>query len=201
MDNKIKFYKDLIIIVSDIYKLNEKNMEKTYKELMRMNENKNLLKEELINLLKFINKLDKLYYKKLQNLNEYIGDIYIKTAIDNDECLNNIINIYKNTFIDNYIDFDLLLFIIIPTIIIKINNYFEIIDFNAEYGINTKNLKFIKNLDINNECCSICLEKFNKDNIIMTKCCCNLNCIKCFNLNSQKCAICKGDNLLILKIL
>ena len=92
-----------------------------------------------------------------------------------------------------------MLLIIIPSISIKMKNGIELIDFNIGSRFNNKILNIVSDEEFINDNCSICLEKINK-HIIISNCCCIKTCLRCFNLINGKCAICKKENPIIIRI-
>jgi hypothetical protein len=187
MDKKTKFYIDMVKYINEIYKKNNKDYKKTIENIYKLD--KDNLRDELKNILKYIEKLY-ISYDKKSKINENI-----KYGID--ISYNYLINIYKKIYKNNNIDIDLLLLIIIPSIIINTKSGYEIIDINIGSKFNNKIIEIVEDKEYINEGCSICFEK-NKTYII-SNCCCYKTCIKCFNLLYERCAICKGENVIIIR--
>lgn len=198
MNKKDKYYIDILLIINDIYKLNNKNLDLTLKDIMELhskNMNEFDFKETWLKMFKYITSLYLYFDKKIKDIKEFEKDLMIKIGIDNNSHIN-LINIYKNIYHDDIIDLDVLLLIIIPSLTIKFSNRIEIIDFNINTTFNKRILKILDK-DINNEDCPICFEKIKK-NMIISNCCCFKSCIRCFQLNNYKCPICKDEKPIII---
>jgi len=193
MDKKCNLYINMVKLISDIYKHN-KDYNKTLEFIKFLNEDKEELIEEWKNIIKYIEKLYISYERKTKEIK---GDIKIKNDIDNSYIY--LINIYKQIYKDYNIDIDLMLLIIIPSISIIMKNGIEIIDFKIGSHFNNRILNIVNDEDFLNDKCSICLETFNKL-IIISNCCCNKTCLRCFNLINGKCAICKKEEPIIIMI-
>lgn len=201
MNKKNKIYCELMYIVNDVYKLNERDYNRTFNELMDMNKDKMINNEEFIYLLKFVKNVNILMDKKISNLRDLDNELIIKSPFYNDEYLNKTFKKFRKVFNGIMIDFDVLMVVIIPSLIIKINDNIEIFDFNGDLGVDDRNLKIIKNIDLKEDICSICLEKFDDiEEIIMSCCCRDKTCNRCYNLNNNRCAICRGDKSIIINI-
>lgn len=186
----------MVKLVSDIYK-NNKDYNKTLEIIKIFNVDKDDLMDEWKKILKYVEKLYISYDKKNKEIKDYNPDIRIKNGIDNS--YNYLIDIYKQIYKDYNIDIDIMLLLIIPSVSIKMKNGFEIIDFKIGSHFNNMILKLAKDEEFINEKCSICLEHFNKF-IIISNCCCNKTCLRCFNLINGKCAICKKENPIMIII-
>jgi hypothetical protein len=194
MDLKCNLYIDMVKLISDIYKDN-KDYHKTLEIIKKFNIDNYDLIDEWKNILRYIEKLYISYEKKNNKIQDYMDDIIIKNGVDNS--YDYLIDIYKKIYKDYTIDIELMLLLIIPSISIKINNRIEIIDFNIGSRLNNRILNIVSNTEFINEKCSICLDNFNKF-IIISNCCCNKTCLRCFNLINGKCAICKKENPIII---
>jgi hypothetical protein len=197
MDKKDKFYIDMVKLIDDFYKLNNRDYRKTLEDIIML---KNIVENDLIDkIVKILSYIEKLYIsfdKKIDDIREFEGDMMIKTGIDNS--YNHLLNIYKHIYKNDKIDIDIMLLIIIPSITIKMTNNIEIIDFTSSSKFNNRILNIVCQDNFRNDCCSICLEKCKKM-VIMSNCCCNKTCVKCFQLNYGKCAICKDINPVIIR--
>ena len=186
----------MVKLISDIYKKNN-DYNKTLEIIKNLNEDKDDLMDEWKNILRYIEKLYISYDKKIKEIKDYNGHLRIINGVDNS--YNNLIDIYKNIYKDYTINIELMLLLIIPSISIRMRNGIEIIDFKIGSHFNNRILNLIDDEDFINEKCSICLEKINKF-IIISNCCCNKTCLRCFNLINGKCAICKKENPIIIRI-
>lgn len=192
MDTRCNLYINMVKLISDIYK---KNMDskKTLEFVKSMN-----IDDELLNEWKKIIKyIEKLYISYERKTKEIKGNIKIKNGVD--ISYNHLINIYNVIYKDYNIDIELMLLLIIPSISIIMKNGIEIIDFKIGSQFNNRILNIINDDDFLNDKCCICLETFNKY-IIISNCCCNKTCLRCFNLINGKCAICKEENPIIIII-
>ena len=194
MDRRCNLYINMVKLVSDIYK-KHKDYNRTLEFIKFLNEDKDDLINEWKNILKYIEKLYISYDNKNKEIKNYKKDIIIKNGIDNSN--EYLIDIYIQIYKDYNIDIDLMLLLIIPSITIKMNNGIDIIDFKIGSHFNNRILNLVNEEDFLNEKCSICLENFNKI-IIISNCCCNKTCLRCFNLINGKCAICKEENPIII---
>jgi hypothetical protein len=194
MDKKCEVYIEMVKIVNDIYKKYKKDYTKTLEIIKKYNKNDNDIINELIDILKYVKKLYISYEKRIKDID---GKYKIKYGVD--RSYNNLIEIYKDLIKGNEIEIELMIMIIIPSITIKMNNGYEIIDYNIGSTLNKKILKMINEEEFQNEGCPICFEKFNKL-FTISNCCCYKCCIRCFNLIAGKCAICKEENPIIIKI-
>jgi hypothetical protein len=183
----MKLYIDMIKIVNDIHK-ETNDYDKTLKIIKKYNKDDEKMINEFTKILDYIIKLYKLYENKVKTIK---GDMIIKRGIDNS--IDELIEIYKKIYNDYNIDIDILLLIIIPSILIRTKNGIEIIDFKIKTPIND----VIINLVIKDDICSICFEEFN-NSFIISNCCCNMVCFRCFNLLNGKCAICKEQNPILI---
>jgi len=188
MDIKCKLYVNMVKLINDLYKDNEKDYRKSLELIKIYNNEKDDLLNEMITILKYVQKLYISYDKKIDEIKE---DLIIKTGINISH--NHLIDIYKEVYRDNRIDIEIMLLIIIPSITIKLKNGIEIIDMNIGSYFNNTILKTIEE----DEGCSICYENFKKTYII-SNCCCYKTCLRCFNLLNGKCAICKEENPIII---
>ena len=186
----------MVKLISDIYKKNN-DYNKTLEFVKFLNEDKDELIDEWKNILKYIEKLYISYDNKNKEIRNYKIDIIIKNGVDNS--YNYLLDIYKKIYKDYTIDIELMLLLIIPSISIKMKNGIELIDFNIGSRFNNKILNIVSDEEFINDNCSICLDKFNKL-IIISNCCCNKTCLRCFNLINGKCAICKKENSIIIRI-
>jgi hypothetical protein len=184
----MKLYIDMIKIVNDIYK-ETNDYDNTLKIIRKYNKDDENMIREFTKILDYIIKLYGLYENKIKSIK---GDIIIKRGIDNS--FEELIEIYKKIYNDFNINIEILLLIIIPSISIKTKNGIEIIDFKIREPIND----VIINLDIKEDVCSICFEPFS-NSFIISNCCCNMNCFRCFHLLDGKCAICKKQNPILIK--
>lgn len=196
MDKKDKVYIEMVMIISELYIENNKNFRKTLEDIILINYNEND-DDTWIKMLNYVEKVFLSIDKKIKDIKEFEGDMMIKTGIDKN-MMKIMMNIFKQTFKDE-IDFDTLLLIIIPSLSIKLTNGIELFDFNVNTPLNKRILKMISDEDFNKDCCSICLEK-SKKMFVISNCCCNKTCFKCFHLNSGKCAICKNIKPIIIKM-
>jgi len=178
----------MVKLINDLYKDNDKDYKKSLELIKNYNNEKDDLLNEMITILKYVQKLYISYDKKIHEINE---DLIIKTGINISH--NHLIDIYKEVYRDNRIDIEIMLLIIIPSITIKLNNEIEIIDMNIGSYFNNTILKIVEE----DEGCSICYENFKKTYII-SNCCCYKTCLRCFNLLNGKCAICKEENPIII---
>jgi hypothetical protein len=192
MDKRCKIYVEMLKLVSDIYKNNKNDYEKTLEIIKKYNKDDKYLIKELINILNYIKKLYITYEKRIKNIDE---DLIIINGIDNS--YKKLIEIYKKIYKDNNIDIELMILIIIPSISIKMKSGYEIIDFNIGSCINKSILKILNENDLEREVCPICFEKCDKISI-MSNCCCYKTCLRCFELLSSKCAICKEEKPVII---
>jgi hypothetical protein len=188
----------MVKLVSDIYK-KHKDYNKTLEFIKFLNEDKDDLINEWKKIIKYIEKLYISYDNKNKEIKNYKKDIIIKNGIDNSN--EYLIDIYIQIYKDYKIDIELMLLLIIPSISIIMKNKngkdIQIIDFKIGSHFNNRILNLVNEEDFLNEKCSICLENFNKI-IIISNCCCNKTCIRCFNLINGKCAICKKENPIII---
>jgi len=199
--DRFNFYCEMMYIVNELYHLNEKDYDRTMRELKRMNENKKVHMEEFIYLLKYVRNIHRLNEKKMVKIKEINEELVIKNPIENEMYLNKSIKIFSKNFNGVRLDFDLLMVVVIPSLIININDKIDIYDFNGDLGINKRILNIVKDINLNEDVCSICLEKFDISNdIIMSCCCCDKTCKRCYNLNNTCCAICKGDKSIIINL-
>jgi len=196
MEKKDKFYVDMVKLVSDIYKMNNRDYRKSVEYIIYHNLDKDGLMDTWMKIIGYIKDLFISFDKKIDDIREFEGDMMIKTGIDNSH--NRLIDIYKHIYNGDDINIDLILLIIFPSLTIKLTNGIEIIDFNISSKFNNRILKIVSEDDFRNECCSICLEKCKKT-IILSNCCCAKTCVKCFQLNSGKCAICKDEKPIIIR--
>lgn len=196
MDLKCDLYIKMVKLISDIYKKNN-DYNRTLEFIKFLNEDKDELIDEWKNILKYIEKLYISYDNKNKEIRNYKIDIIIKNGVDNS--YNYLLDIYKKIYKDYTIDIELMLLLIIPSISIKMKNGIELIDFNIGSRFNNKILNIVSDEEFINDNCSICLDKFNKL-IIISNCCCNKTCLRCFNLINGKCAICKKENPIIIRI-
>ena len=194
MNKKCEMYVNMVKLVNDIYKEN-KDYEKTLKIIKKYD---NELMKEWIIILKYIQKLYISYDKKIKNIKDYTDYIIIKTGIE--YSYKKLIDIYIYVYKDYNIDIEIMLSIIIPSIIITTKNGFEIIDSKIGSELNNNILKMIINDNIKNDSCSICFENLKKI-FIISNCCCYKTCLRCFELLSGNCAICKNINPIIIRIL
>ncbi len=199
MNKRNKIYCELMYIVNDVYKLNERDYIRTFEELKILNKKVHI--EEYLNLLTFVKNVNNLMDKKIDYLMDLDKNLRIKSPFDNYEYLDKAIRKFRKVLNGVMIDFELLMIIIIPSLIIQIDDKFEIFDFNGDLGIDNRILKIIKEIDLKEDICSICLEKFDGfEEMIMSCCCCDKMCNRCYNLNNNRCAICKGDKTIIINI-
>lgn len=194
MDLKCDLYIKMVKLISDIYK-NNKDYKKSLEIIKRYNIDNHDLIDEWKNILRYVEKLYISYEKKNNKILHYMDDIIIHNGVDNS--YNYLIDIYKQIYKDYTIDIELMLLLIIPSISIKMKNGIELIDFNIGSRFNNKILNIVSDEEFINDNCSICLDKFNKL-IIISNCCCNKTCLRCFNLINGKCAICKKENSIII---
>jgi hypothetical protein len=188
MDIKCKLYVNMVKLINDLYKDNDRDYRKSLELIKIYNNEKDDLLNEMITILKYVQKLYISYDKKIDEIKE---DLIIKTGINISH--NHLIDIYKEVYRDNRIDIEIMLLIIIPSITIKLKNGIEIIDMNIGSYFNNTILKIVEE----DEGCSICYENFKKTYII-SNCCCYKTCLRCFNLLNGKCAICKEENPIII---
>jgi len=194
MDKKDKVYIDILMTVSDIYIDNNRNYRQTLEDIMYISEDND---DTMVKMLDYIEKVFVSTDKKIKDIKEFEGDMMIRTGIDR-KMTKILMNIFKQTF-DDEIDFDVMLLIILPSLSIKLTNGIELYDFNVNTPLNKRVLKMVCDDEFKNDGCSICLEKCKKM-FVMSNCCCNKTCLKCFHLNSGKCAICKNEKPIIIKM-
>jgi len=186
----INLYINKMIFIYDIYKSNKKNYYKCLDIINNLFDNNKDIEDNHINLLDIIS-IDN-YKDNIKN--NIINKNLIKTPLDTIFYSNNLIKIYKEN--NKNITFKNLNNILKNSIIIKLNEFSNLIKINESDEIDINKIKIIVDNEHYNSSCLICLEEINKFNIF--ECCLSKICLNCLKKNNFKCPICNNKSNLFI---